>query len=302
MIWRVARFILASAAIAFATAAHAGALRYCDAPTDLDATQQDRLLRFAAVIKSTLEASGAPLAVVARSGLDLSRFDLRYSHAGIALKASANAPWSVRQLYYDCDEQQPRLFDQGMPGYVIGARDPVMAYVSAIVLPAAAANKLQTAAADNAVALRLLAATYSANAYAFGLKYQNCNQWVAEMLAVAWGGLTPQDAGLRASAQQWLREQHYTPTRFDVDNPFLMLAGQAVPWLHGDDHPPQPPGRLIYDVSMPASIAAFVHARLPAAQRLEFCHTERHIVVHRGWEPIAAGCVPSAADEVIPLD
>lgn len=285
-----------------ASAVHAAALRYCDAPAELDATQQDRLLRFAAVIKTELQASGAPLALVARSGLDLSRFGLRYSHAGIALRASANGPWSVRQLYYDCDEQRPRLFDQGMSGYVVGTRDPAVGYVSAIVLPPAAAEALQRAALDNAVALRLLAGTYSANAYAFALQYQNCNQWVAEMLGVAWGGGAAHGTDLRAAAQQWLRKQHYAPTRFEVDNPFLMLAGQAVPWLHGDDHPPQPPGRLIYDVSMPASIAAFVKARLPDARRVEFCHDARQIVVRHGWQPIGDGCTAAPGDTVLPLD
>ena len=54
----------------------AGQFRYCDPPTELDATQQDTLLRFGAVIKSTLESTGQRLALVARSGLDLSRFDI----------------------------------------------------------------------------------------------------------------------------------------------------------------------------------------------------------------------------------
>ena len=70
----------------------------------------------AALVKDRLDASDARLALVARSGTDLSRFGLRYSHAGVSLKASSNAPWSVRQLYYACDERRPRLFDQGLSG------------------------------------------------------------------------------------------------------------------------------------------------------------------------------------------
>jgi hypothetical protein len=40
---------------------------------------------------------------------------------------------------------------------------------------------------------------------------------------------------------------------------------------------------------------------VPGAQRLEFCHTERHVVVRRGWTPLAEGCVPEDGDTVVPL-
>ena len=55
--------------------------------------------------------------------------------------------------------------------------------------PAECRSALERAARDNRQALSLLGATYSANAYPFSLQYQNCNQWVAEMLAAAWGAL-----------------------------------------------------------------------------------------------------------------
>ena len=65
----VARVALASAFAAFAAlapegVAHAGVLRVCEPPAELDAVQQDTLFRFAAVVRSTLEASGASLALV----------------------------------------------------------------------------------------------------------------------------------------------------------------------------------------------------------------------------------------------
>src|SRR5262245_10514393 len=99
--WWLAAWLLAGA-----TAAQAAltGVRYCDQPQPLSARQQDRLLQFAAVARRELEASGHGVALVARSGIDLSRFGVRYSHAGVSLKANANAPWSVRQLYFSCDE------------------------------------------------------------------------------------------------------------------------------------------------------------------------------------------------------
>lgn len=292
-------------------AAQAGALRYCDPPTELDAAQQDVLLRFGAVIRSTLEASGAPLALVARSGLDLSRFGMRYSHAGISLRASENGPWSIRQLYFDCGERRPRLFDEGVSGFLAGTGDPAIGWFSAVLLPDTDGAVARTAS-DKRVALRLVGATYSANAHAWAVRYQNCNQWVAELLGVAWGGLGTQrtndaapdapDPDLRVAAQRWLREQGYAPSHFEVGDPVLMWLGGVLPWLHRDDHPAEDLGQWRFRVSMPASIDAFARERVPGARRIEFCHAGRRIVVREGWEPIAEGCVPGPADRVISLD
>lgn len=306
--------------------ARAGNLHYCDQPAPLSAEQKDQLFRFSAVIKSTLDASGSSLALIARSGLDLQRFGVRYSHAGLSLKAGMDTPWSVRQLYFACDERRPRVFDQGMSGFLLGLDRPADGYISVVLLPAAAAADLQRALLDKHQALQLLAANYSANAYPFSERYQNCNQWVVEMLASAWarlsdgtfgerstaapeakpsrGSADAEGAGLstRAAAQRWLQQQGYQPTLFEVSFPPLQWLGGLIPWLHNDDHPPEDIARQWLRTSMPASIEAFVRATVPGAVRLEFCHHDKRVVIHHGWEPIAEGCQPAASDTVIALD
>ena len=284
----------------------AGVLRYCDPPAPLDAVQQDRLFRFGAVVKAELARSGDALALIARSGLALDRFGLRYSHAGISLRDSANAPWSVRQLYFDCEQARPRLFDQGIAGFLLGGADPDIGYVSVLLLPPANAAPLLRAVQDNRRALGLLGGSYSANAHAFSLRYQNCNQWLAELLAVAWGGLLPDDDlpvgdALRFDAQRWLQAQGYQPTRFDLGSPLLLWLSGSLPWLHTDDHPAEDLAAWQLRVSMPASIAAFVQRRAPATRHIEFCHNQRHIVVRHGGAPIAEGCQPGPEDTVIAL-
>jgi len=305
------------AALALATlacaGAHAGTLRACDPPDTLDAAQKDKLFRFGAVIKAELDKSGQRVALVARSGLDLARFGVRYSHAGFSLQASPDASWAVRQLYYACDEQQPRIFDQGMLAFVLGMNEPNIGYVSALLLPEPAAAQIEQAVLDKRLALQLLGATYSANAYPFSLQYQNCNQWVVEVLAAARGRLHEADApegtlrgshpsSLRSRAQAWLQAQGYAPSVIDVGWRPLMWATAFVPWLHNDDHPAEDQANKLYRVSMPAAIDAFMQAQLPGATRLEFCHNTRHVVVRRGGAPIAEGCVPGETDTVIALD
>ena len=279
----------------------AAALRFCDRPTALSAGQQDTLFRFGAIVKEALDASGQGVALIARSGLDLSRFGMRYSHAGFSLRASPNAPWSVRQLYYACDEQKPRLYDQGLAGFLLGSDAPDIGYLSVVLLPAGAATELERAALNDRQALALLGPAYSANAYPFSLRYQNCNQWVMELLAAAWGPLG--EAALpRASAQGWLAEQGYVPSVVEVGLRPLMWVGALIPLLHNDDHPAEDLARNTYRVSMPASIEAFVQAHVPGATRIEFCHNGRQVVVRQGWGLIPEGCKPEAQDSVIALD
>jgi hypothetical protein len=302
---RAAVLALALAAVLPAAPASAAPLRVCEEPAELDVDAQDTLLRFAEVIRATLRESGAALALVARSGLDLRRFGQRYSHGGIALRDSPNAPWSVRQLYYDCGERRPRLFDEGIAGFVSGSGDPTLRYFSVVLLPREEAMQVEAplaaAAMDRRRALGLLGPTYSANAYAYGRTFQNCNQWVAELLGMAWGGL-PDGPDARERAQAWLRDAGYAPTVFEVRNPLFIAAAAALPHLHVSDHPEADLAAGRFSVSMPDAIAAFVRARVPGARRVEFCHSAAHIVVREGWEPLEAGCAPRAGDRVIPLD
>ena len=108
--------------------------RFCDQSEVQDARQQDRLLRFAAVVRGELEASGADVALISRTGIDLKNLGIRFSHTGIGLKQGGDVPWSVRQLYYACDEGRPRLFDQGVAGFLFNTDEPAIGHVS-IVLP-----------------------------------------------------------------------------------------------------------------------------------------------------------------------
>lgn len=299
----LAPLLLACAVLIASGAAHAGASnssRFCDRAQPLTAAEQDRLLRFAGVLREELAGGGDSVALVSRSGLDLSRFGIRYSHASLAWR-SEEGVWSARQLYYACDESRPRIFDQGLAGFAMGTDDPKVGYLSVVRLPPEAVLALRPALLDRPRVQNMLAAQYSANAYAYSTRYQNCNQWVMEMLAAGWGDLADGN-DLRERAQDWLRGQRYAPEPVDVDSRLLMLASYFVPLVHLGDHPEQDVTDMKLRVSLPAAIETFVRARFPASERVELCHDERRIVVHRGWTPIGAGCVPGEGDRVVPLD
>lgn len=266
---------------------------FCDRPAKVTATEQDRVLRFSAVVKEELERSGAAAAVVSRAGLDLERVGLRYSHAGVALKSNPNSPWSVRQLYYACDDKRPRIFDQGMAGFVLGAEGLEQGHLSLVLLPQAPGAALEAAALDARTPLALLAGEYSANAYAWSTRYQNCNQWLVELMASAWGM-----AARRDEAQAWLRERGYEAEAVRVGRA-MVIAAHFVPLVHVSDHPDEDLRARTMRVSMPSSIEQFVRREAPQARRIELCYNADHIVIRRGWEPLGAGCAPQSGDEVI---
>lgn len=307
--------LVAPSAQAGSLSGNAGASsRFCDRTQELSAAEQARLLRFAGVLREELAGSmdargehddaadamaNGGIALVSRSGLDLSRFGIRYSHAALAWRSDAGV-WSARQLYYACDERRPRIFDQGLAGFAMGTDDPKLGYLSIVRLPPEAALALRPALLDRPRVQHLLAAQYSANAYAFSVRYQNCNQWVVEMLAAGWGDLADGD-DLRERAQDWLRSARYAPPPVDVGSWWLMQAPHFMPLLHLDDHPDHDRDARQLVISLPTSVEQFVRLRFPASERVELCHDGRRVVVRHGWTAIADGCVAEPGDRVVSL-
>ncbi|HEX5357413.1 MAG TPA: DUF2145 domain-containing protein, partial [Aquabacterium sp.] len=206
-------------------------------------------------------------------------------------------------LYYACDEGKPRVYDQGMSGFLLGTDNPSVGYLSVVLLPEDQAAPLERAALDKRQALQVLGSQYSANAHAFSVRYQNCNQWVMELLASAWGGARVLEApDERVAAQAWLQEQHYAPSVVELGSRWLLWAAPFIPFVHTDDHPRQDLDQQRLRISMPAAIEAFVQHEVPQARRIEFCHVDKRVVIHRGWSSILDGCQAVEGDTVIDLD
>lgn len=292
--------------------AQAASLAACSPTAEHTAAVQDRLLQVASVLRTELEAahrtSGQRVALVARSGQALQRLGHRYSHAGLSLKASPQTPWSVRQLYFACDEQRPRVFDEGLARFVMGTHDPALGHLLVLMPPPEAAAPLEPAALDDTLALQLLGHSYSANAHAWGLQHQNCNQWVAELLATAWAPSPDTEANTtgpgtaRPHAQQALRHLGYQPSVVQAHWPPIALGAALLPWFHTADHPADDVAAGRFVVSMPAALHTWVQQRWPASQTLELCHTERHVLLRRDGPPLDTMCHPQPGDEVTLLN
>lgn len=277
----------------------------CPTPVASTAAEADTHLQFAALVQAELAAQGTAVAMISRSGLNLRAIGQRYSHAGFVRPwsaAAAGAPgapgtWAVRQLYFDCETSQPRVFDEGLAGFVRGVAADALPRLSVVWWPSSAASELARAVEHTALALNLLSPSYQAQAHVWTTHTQNCNQWLAEMLAGAFGG-----ADSRAQAQQWLREQGYRGSVVELPWVGWLMAAAFLPHMGLQHHPEEDLQALRFEVSLPAAIERFVHQRWPQAQRMEWCLKGREVVVRRSWDPLDAACTPGDADERKVLD
>jgi len=272
---------------------------YCDQPGRVNPAQTDRMLRLGHLVESMLDETAAQAAIVSRSGFDLERFGLHYSHAGVMLRGEGQT-WSIRQLYFDCAAERPRIYDQGIPGFLLGNEEGLPAFISVVFLPPDEERRLADQASSKQVALSLLGERYSANAYPFSTRYQNCNQWLLELLAYAWGSIPSELPDRRAAAQGWLKAQAYQPTRIHL-GPFLDVASWFVPLVHRDDQPAKELAEGDVSLSMPDAVEDFVHQQVPAATRLEVCLKGSTVVIRKGWHRLDANCVAGPADQVLQL-
>lgn len=280
--------------------ARGDSLYLCGRQAEPDAATKNRALLLTEAIRRRLETSGHHAAIVSRSGTSLDWLAIRYTHAGVSLQDSPNTPWSVRQLYYACDEDTPHIYDQGLAGFYQDNGDRRDIYASIVFLPPLAERQLIAAALDRHAALGLLGRNYSANAYAYSTRFQNCDQWLAELLALAWGQL-PDQGPLRQEAQTWLQQMHYRPAMVDVRYDILVWFASVIPLLHNSDHPDSDLGQHRYAISLPASIEDFIHQQWPQAQRIEFCARDDALVTHHGWTSIGAHCTPQPGDGITNL-
>jgi len=237
--WRVSvalRAALLAAAVVlaglllFPSKAHAG--RSCEQarPT---AQQVQQGLTLAERTAQALDASGARVVLLARAGQDLSKYGLRWSHAGIAYKTDAG-PWRVAHKLNQCGTAVAGLYRQGLGEFFL---DDPWRYEAAWSVPSSAVQS-QLAALLAATPVsgvgRLHTPAYSLVSYAWADKYQQSNQWVIETLALAMQPATITDRG---QAQAWLRFMGYVPTTLKL-GPLTRLGGRVGKAnVAFDDHP-----------------------------------------------------------------
>jgi hypothetical protein len=224
--------LLAAAMASTATMVPAHAGRTCEEHV-LTATSLGHALDTGQRLQAALDATGSDVALIAREGQDLSKYQLKYSHAGLALRAAPGQPWRVYELLNDCGTADSALWVDGLANFFLD--DPFTLDALVMVPPPAVAAKLTQALGDTTGLHRLHGVRYNMVAYPFSSKYQNSNQWVLEVLAYASAGAG--QVRTRDEAQAWLKAAGYQATEMRIGT-LTRLGGRMFKAnVAFDDHP-----------------------------------------------------------------
>jgi len=196
--------------------------------------QIERGMNLAQATARQLDASGAELVLLARAGQDLSKYGLQWSHLGFVYRDRSvqGAPvWRVLHKLNHCGTTHSALYRQGLGEFFL---DRPHRYDAAyVVLKPELQAALLPLLKDNTGLATLHEPRYSMVSYAWGLKYQQSNQWVLETLSLA---LDP-PARDRAAAQAWLKDQGYRPSDLRLSTAQRLGARLTMAHVAFDDHP-----------------------------------------------------------------
>ena len=224
------RRIAAAAIVAWALAAGpVNAGRPCeDTPLDVDTVRQSMAL--AEKTAARLAQTSARVVVIARSGQNLDRWGLRWSHMGFAYRDEAGA-WRVVHELNHCATPHSALYRQGLGDFFL---DRMYRYETSIVaLRPDVQEKLLPMLADDARIRQWHVNRYNMLAYPWALEYQQSNQWLLETLAGAMLG----EGASRADTQQWLKQQGYKPAVLRLDTLTRLGARLTRANVAFNDHP-----------------------------------------------------------------
>ena len=219
--------VVAVALASFAAAAHAG--RSCEnKPPAVDAIQ--RSMALAEHTAKALDQSGAQVVVIARMGQNLSEYNIRYSHLGLAYRDSNNK-WRIVHKLNQCGTAYAAVYRQGLGEFFL---DDLYEYEAAVVIPKPEVQaKLLPMLKENARLAQLNTPAYSMVAYPWSQMYQQSNQWALETFA-----MTQEPAAQnRERAQAWLQLQGYQPTTLRISALKRLGGRMTAANIAFDDHP-----------------------------------------------------------------
>lgn len=220
-----------SLAISLATASPAQAGQAC-ADKPLTPTEVVMSMDLAQRTVQALDASGAKVALVSRAGQDLSRYRLRYSHMGVAVRDHPAGRWTVVHELNECGTAASNLYNEGMGNFFL---TDLYRHEAQLVIPGPAAQERIAQVFATRTPQRMHEGHYNMLAYVYSTKYQNSNQWVLESLAAAMA--PPGQVETRGEAQAWMRSLRFQPLTVEVPAATRLGGRMFRANVAFDDHP-----------------------------------------------------------------
>jgi hypothetical protein len=212
--------------------------------------------------KSALEESGAEVALIARVGQDLSKYQLRYSHFGFVVKHHPAGRWTVVHELNLCGSQESGIYAEGLGNFFL---DDMFAYETLVLVPDAGTQRRLAGMLASEQPLALHALPYNMLAFAYSTRYQNSNQWALEVYAAA-----GHDSATvtREQAQAWLKAAGYRPSTVQIDTMTRLGARMFRANIAFDDHPFDRRMAGQIDTVTVDSVFRFVRQREPESREI----------------------------------
>ena len=187
--------------------------------------------RLGAKVFETLERSSAQVVILGRVGADLSKYGLRFSHVGFAIREHSQGRWTVIHLLNRCGTDVSGLYDEGLIHFFL---DDPFAYEALIAVPSPGVRQDLVSALRSPLVWRLHQPRYNTIAHPQSPDFQNSNQWLLELTVAA---LAKGAVHHRSEAQHHPLMQSYQPETIRIDRLTRIGGGLFKANLTFTDHP-----------------------------------------------------------------
>lgn len=199
-----------------------------------------------------INQSTADVVMIARVGSDVSKYGMKYTHAGFALRHHPQGQWLFIHVLNQCSTAYSALYDEGLVNFFL---DDPFQLDALIVTPSPQLQQKLLQRLSSPSRFVLHQRYYSVLAYPFSPRYQNSNGWILEMLASAQMPVAPTH---RAGVQRFLINQGYTGDRIRVSPLKRVGASLFKANVQFDDHPEATTFSHRYEIVSVASIVRYL--------------------------------------------
>jgi hypothetical protein len=200
-----------------------------------------------------LDSSNAEVVIIGRVGADLSKYGLRFSHLGFALRNDLKDQWTVIHLLNRCGTDFSSLYDEGLINFFL---DDPFAYEAIIAIPTPDMQHALVKVLRSKTVWRLHQPHYNTIAHPQSLDFQNSNQWLLELVVAT---LAKGAANSRSDVQQHPLMQQYQPDVIAIDRLTRLGGGLFKANLTFSDHPLADRLKGEYRIVSVRSVIRFLH-------------------------------------------
>ena len=179
--------------------------------------------------RSKLEEWNAEVAIIARAGTDLSRYDLKYSHAALVVRDHHGGNWTVVHLLNQCGSNDSALFDQGLMNFFL---DDLYAFDVLLLEPEPLVQQQILEALSTDLTKQVQGDQYNMVAHPYSTRYQNSNQWLLEFVVNANSG-----GHSREQAHELLEQSGFEADRFRIGRLKRLVGGLTQANMSFTHHP-----------------------------------------------------------------